>query len=330
MIKMLSQNAIGCLLLLAAFYVVGIVNLSRWALFLFWVVSSIGLIVKRSFVYGRIARRRAEGIDTKNVLLIGDGKLGEDYIRSIQANPQFGINIVGHLGNSDRLKTDVDALFDVENYPELIIHWLGGFSAEAVEKAIREKNVECIVIADEHIPDEIVAEIFKLGRLNDIKTLMSVQAASLINYESGIHDLGETKQVELLENVKKRTIYPTGMVITFALLLLILITGKFEMQAVRTLKGFDDYRCIMFALFAFFMYLSLGDVVARKKDAVKRAGMTWLVCTALIVVYEFIYDKAMLQSIRTDVIIMSVLLGLCFTISVIAGELKKNSFVLLD
>lgn len=328
--KTLSQNAIGCLVLLAVFYVVGIVNFSRWALFLFWLLSSLALVIKREVIYSRISRKRCRGEDIKRILLVGDGKRAKEYIASIKENPQFGIQIAGYIGDSDELKTNVDVLFEADNYPEPIIKWLGKLNVDSLPDILEKNNIDRIVIAEDNMDDERDLEIFKAAQKKGIRTLITVNSSSLINPSSGIHDIGIAKEIELNEDVHNRVYYPSGIVITIALLLLMLITQKFEMKAIDTLKGFENYKCVIIALFGFFLYLSGGNMVMETRKALKRTVLCWLACLVLIIVYELIYNVNVVQSMRLDVFVTTIVLILCMLISIVSDAINRAEYMFME
>lgn len=123
--QIISKNAIGCLVLAAVFFVTGIINFSRWALFLLWLISSLGLMVRQIVIYSTKARKRCSGKDPHRVVIVGEGPTAQAYIRAITHNPQFGIHIVGYFGEIDAMATDLSGWFEPEKYPFPVIRWLG-------------------------------------------------------------------------------------------------------------------------------------------------------------------------------------------------------------
>ena len=326
MFRTLSRNAIGCLMLLAVFYVTGIVNFSRWALFLFWTISTAGLILRRELLFRSIIRKRRYGQDGKNVLIIGDGNLALDYIRSVALNPQFGLHVAGYLGPTDRLATDVDAIFDLETWPEPIIRHLGPFTMENLEAQLEETGSREIILADQNISEEEAGEILRLAHKKRLKLKMPLACSGLIRDESRIRDLGAVRQVELGEQTEENSVYPTGLVITAALLFLLMITGKFHMGTLPNIKGFDSYRCIFFALFGFFLFLTTGRWFAGKKHGLLRqTGTVWGICMGMIVLYEIFYGHEIIKNIRLDVLVTTAVLLVCMIIIAFSRMLEQSN-----
>lgn len=322
----ISKNALGCLLLLSAFYVSGIVYFSRWALFLFWIISSAGLIVRKDIGYGRTARKRGKGLDAENVLIIGDGELAERYIKSVTQNPQFGINIVGYMGKSERLRTDVESLFYPEEYIEPIIVWLGEYSLEKIEKI---NGLDEIVLTEQGLTDEQAKEILRIAQRKGIKVNLSLRHSPLILNETKIRDIGEAKLVGLNEQMEEKNYDTTGIVITIAVLLLIMIMKKFNMGALDTLRGFESYRSVLFGALGFFLFLKLS-FAGKRKALFRRAGTAWMVSSLLDIVYEIIYSADVVKSIGTDILITTIVMTACLIISGIGEMLGQNDFIFLE
>lgn len=324
--RIISKNALGCLLLLSAFYVSGIVYFSRWALFLFWIISSVGLMVRRVISYGRTARRRGKGLDAYNVLIIGDGELAEKYIGSVTQNPQFGIKIAGYMGRSDRLRTDVESLFEPEEYIEPIIDWIGEYNSEKLESL---DGLDEIVLADQEMPDDQAREILLIAQRKGVKMTLSLRHSSLILNETKIRDIGKTKLVGLNERNEEKNYYTTGIVVTVAVLLLIMIMKKFSMGALNTLIGFESYRSVLFGAFGFFLFLKLS-FAAKRKTLFKRAGIAWIVSGAFDLSYELLYSADIVRSIGIDILITTIVIAACLIISGIGEMIGQNDFIFLE
>lgn len=329
--RILSKNAIGCLLLLSTFYITGIVYFSRWALILFWVFSTLGLILKREIMYSRIAIRRCKGKDLLNVLVIGEGELMEAYVRSINENPQFGIRIIGYIGQHDKHKIKEEEIFDISEYPEQILKWLGPFDPDALEGIITENSVHEIILAED-IPDtKLVMAVLSVAKSHGIRTNMPIHCGNLIQDGTRIRNLGATKQVALNETVEENSFYLSGMVITASLLFLILIIKKFNMGTMDTMKGFERYRCVISALFGFFMFLTVAPIFQNKAHPVlKRTLLSWIGCTVFIIGYELVYAVNIVQSIQLDILVTTAVLVMCCIAAGFLEMLDQSEIMFLE
>ncbi len=325
--RIVSQNAIGCIILLAVFFVTGIVNFSRWAIFLFGIISSVGLIIKQVILYSKTARKRCAGEDQRKVLIIGDGTLAEEYIKAVTNNPQFGIEIVGYLGCSDRLQTNLDGWFDPEKYPFPVIKWLGeptipGKITKVDIEKLSKDHIDEIVVTDDSDINEVIDQV---GRVS-----ISLPHNKHISHGSKIRDLGDTKTVRANESVIKHNYSKAGMVITAAFLLIILLMKKFDLSSMNpeyTMRGIEKSRSILFGLFAFFMYWSVsGKLDGSKLAQVKSAGITVVVCTIAVILYEAAYDGLLWSSILADLIPVVVVVAVYFTIKEIIKVLAESYF----
>ena len=296
--QMLLKNAIGCLLLLSFFYIARVIHFSRMALFLFWLISSCGLLVLRMTEYSIVARRRCKGKDNLNVLLIGDGELAEEYIRAVNDNKQYGIRIKGYIGNSDCLKTDLAGWFEPKDYPGQVINFLGSVLTDELLQDIQE-----IVIAewDEENIQKILTQADKKG----VKVNIMLPNGNLIRSESRIRSLGSSKQISLNEDREDSfgTIPVTGMFASTAMLLLLLITRWFDIGAVgNNVAAFGAYRNIMFASFGFFLFLKMkGNGILNNA---KRMAVCWIVTVGIAVAYELLYKG--MADFGSDLFIISV------------------------
>lgn len=323
--RIVAQNVIGCIVLFAVFFVTGIINFSRWAIFILGIISSIGLIIKRVIQYSRTARKRCAGEDQRRVLIVGDGSLAEEYIKAITNNPQFGIKIVGYLGTSGRLQTNLDSWFEPEKYPFPEIRWLGeplihGKVSKADIEKCSEEHIDEIVVTDESDISEVMNMV---GRIS-----ISLPHNTYISHGSKIRDLGDTKTVRVNENVGKRDYSKAGMVISVALLLIILLMKKFDISSMNpdyTLRGVEKSRSIVFGLLGFFIYWGVSNKLDGLKLAqVKCAGITCFISTVAILIYELFYGGQFLSCVLVDLIPVMVVIGVYFVIKEIIKVLAES------
>ena len=138
-----------------------------------------------------------------------------------------------------------------------------------------------------------------------------------------IRDLGITKIVGLAEEPEKESESKniTGIAVMVAILLLIMIMRKFQIGAsLDTIKGFDSYRSVLFAVFGFFLFLQLNYIEEKTKNLI----ISWVICAVIIVCYEIIYGTSVLENILTDLMVTSVVLIISFIVTFILNMISKD------
>lgn len=122
-------NGLGSLALLAIFFVFRIIDVSRIAIFLFWIISSIFIIIKRTIVYSILQYARTKGYNLKHVIVIGNGVLAKQYIAEIKKNPQLGICVDGYVSGVSKPELgrplgsyeELEAILESKPYDGLIV-----------------------------------------------------------------------------------------------------------------------------------------------------------------------------------------------------------------
>jgi len=99
-LRILAVNAVGTLAFMAMFYVMRVVDFSRLTLAFFWLISSFGVIVKRSVVRAVLAHYRRLGYNLKHILIVGCGQLAYQYAQDIAQNPHLGFAVLGYVGDT--------------------------------------------------------------------------------------------------------------------------------------------------------------------------------------------------------------------------------------
>ena len=311
--QIVTKNVIGCLVLSTVFFATGIMNFSRWALFLFWLISTGGLIIKRVSMYSITARKRCAGEDVRNVVIIGQGKLAEDYIRAITKNPQFGIHIKGYYGPDDSLQTNLEGWFDPGKYPFPVIRWLGEYDAAKIRE---DRDIDEIVVAD--LNDSNISDIMNELLSTGIKVSMALPYSSYISHGSMTRDLGEAKLIRANEDTEKKKYSKAGLVVSIALLLIILLIKRFNlssMETIYTMAGIEKMRSVLFAVIAYFLSSILSEKLTGKRHGMfKSAVASLLLCTISILIYEWIYQGPFWSSVLVDFVPAFIVIVVFFSV----------------
>lgn len=113
-------NLLGTAMLILGFFLLKVVDISRWVLVIFFFVSTLLIVAKRVAIRKMLKHYRKKGYNQKNVLLIGSGTLAGEYLSAVDRNRAFGYSVMGyvaddktiysipHLGGFDQLKEVID------------------------------------------------------------------------------------------------------------------------------------------------------------------------------------------------------------------------------
>ena len=96
--KLILLSLVSVLILGSVLYVMRFEEFSRLTLLIFLMLFSCILCVKRVFWHRIAALRYAQGIGMERVILIGSGRLAEEYYQDLTEYPQFGRRVIGYIG----------------------------------------------------------------------------------------------------------------------------------------------------------------------------------------------------------------------------------------
>ncbi len=177
----LRINGYAIVVLMGFFYLTRVNDFSRGVLFLYWVISSATVILKRMVVRCILWNFRKLGYNQKHVILIGSGHLASQYFQDIQANPQAAVAIDGYvsetenaalgeyLGNYEQL----EEILEDHTVDELIValdpEGIGRISkiiACADKEGVR---LSLIPIFNDYFPNRIAVHSIGRSRLIDMR-----------------------------------------------------------------------------------------------------------------------------------------------------------------
>lgn len=101
-LRIAAANTIGVLGLMAAFYVVRIVDISRVLVVTFWAVSTLLVIVKQTALHMLLRYYRSKGYNQKHFILVGNGRLAHQYLEDSKKHPYLGICVDGYVSKVRR------------------------------------------------------------------------------------------------------------------------------------------------------------------------------------------------------------------------------------
>lgn len=136
LVRVAVINGVGALILMSFLYIFRMEQISRMAVFLFWIISTVLVGAKRWIVKGMLHRFRAKGYNQRHVVVVGCGHLAQQYVDDIRENPHYGVVVDGYVGRSSRPRMGKS---------------LGEY--EALEQILAENQVDELIVALE--PEEI-------------------------------------------------------------------------------------------------------------------------------------------------------------------------------
>ncbi len=150
LIRLLAAFALGFVLLLSWLSLRHMDNYSRQMLLTFFLLSFLLLLLKRVVLRRTLKHLREKGYNLKHVLLIGSGKLADNYLEKIETELDMGYHPLGYIA---------------EREGALKIPYLGGY--DRLEDILEEKKPDEVISAVdanefEHTP-QIVAACEKTG-----------------------------------------------------------------------------------------------------------------------------------------------------------------------
>lgn len=323
-----STNAIGCLVLLAFLYIIGELYFSRWALILFWLISSVFLIFKSMFMTRMFDKKQFELTKNIRVVVVGSGDLTRDYINSICWDSASGFNIVGYVGDKSNIFFDYD--FDSADGVEDVSlkGWLGDYAD--FESIIKKVNPNEVVFALEDKELVRLPELISIAKKYDLKAAMVPSFNKYIPSDAVIRRIDEIKVIDFcppdMED-SSNGIYNLGLTLSAVVLTLMLVIKMFKIGNLKSFGIYETYRNFLFAMAGFFLFCSLKTVFKEKKYAnIIRAMVSFVISTVVIIIYELFYPDGvkLMSNIMSDLKMTSIVIVICWIAKEIADYVSKD------
>ncbi len=153
--KLVLLNLIAIVALGSVLYLLRFGDFSRVTLGLFGIISTAALCVKRIIWRVIMRRRYQQGIGVQRVILIGSGKLAEDYLTDIFEHPHYGRRVIGYVGNDVRASLGT---------------YLG--SLDAIEEVLESVACEEIVVALEANETDYIQDVLNTAGKEGLRVSM--------------------------------------------------------------------------------------------------------------------------------------------------------------
>lgn len=119
--RILAVNVVAILTAASGLYLFRMVDFSRGVLAVYFVVSSVLLIAKRTLIQAVLSRARSRGYNLKHVLVIGGGEMARRYTHSVETRPQLGINVDMLLVPDEKLLHELETRLHGAGIDEVIL-----------------------------------------------------------------------------------------------------------------------------------------------------------------------------------------------------------------
>ena len=204
------------------FFVFRLVDFSRGVILAFYVLTLFFLISKYAFMRLVLRRFRGKGYNLKHVVVIGTGKLAQQYKSDISEETELGFHILGFIGNQNLLTTSDK--------------WLGPF--KEADHVLSSTDINEVIIALEPEEYNRLWAIIPACERNGVKYSVIPFYNDIIPNNPTIETIGHSKLISMrvnrLENlgwaILKRSFdfiaSVIGLIILSPLLLIISICVK--------------------------------------------------------------------------------------------------------
>ncbi|MCC8107288.1 MAG: hypothetical protein LIO99_15025 [Clostridiales bacterium] len=339
--KILAVNMIGCLFLMSFFFVVGVVHFSRWALVLLWGISSMGIIIKEGIVQICLSRENVRVQHGVRTLVVGDGELAKEYLRSACGYPLLGRYVVGVVGTHEAgagkagVNVQRDAWEDLsgrfgagkDDMLQDAPRYLG--SLKELGTILDSSEVDEVILAMEDLKREEAERIARNVTARGMELGMVPPYSNLIPAKAPVHEFGDTRVISLGRGGDRRsqdTLW-LGLVLAAALLMILLVINLFGIGELRSFAVYEDYKCIIFGiagvfLYSYLMYYFKGRPWANTKRAVTACAF----CVAASLIYEMLYTSGVryVEQILADMKLIFISVAICWCVTGLIRRIEKD------
>ena len=165
-------------------FVFRLVDFSRGVLLVFYLTTLLLLIGKYAFMRLVLSRFRRKGYNLKHVIVIGTGRLAEQYKRDVEAEPELGFHIIGFIGNQNLLQGNGT--------------WLGSF--KEIDEQLSSSDINEVVIALEPEEYSKLWTIIPACERNGVKYSVIPFYNDIIPTNPTIETIGHSKLISMRTN----------------------------------------------------------------------------------------------------------------------------------
>ena len=179
-LAILFANSVCTLSLTAVFYIIHSVDVSRLALFLFYLISS-GLVISKHLaerIFLHFIRRY--GFNLKHIVIVGSGRLAQQYVKNLANNPQMGFCVDGYVSDG----TNAELGEKLGPYQNL-------------ERILQERDVDELVIALDTNHEQLLKNIIFAANKEGVRVNVIPTYNSFLPLNPSINSIGDTCLIDL-------------------------------------------------------------------------------------------------------------------------------------
>ena len=320
-------NTIACLLLLSFFYIAGIGYFSRLAMVLFWMISTIAIYCKK-MVFRRILNFiRRNGKNKIHVLVIGEGTLAEQYMKSIVQMPELGTNIIGYLSNSNSKNIVIE--LGCGGQKESVVRCIGQYAD--CESIAQKNDINEIIIATEENMGSDLKRVIEYARSKDIRLSIIPSFSYLLSNKIKVKEVGETKMICLDGSTRPKTALVFGLIVCVLLLLTMLVLRVFPLvdSSMSRVSDYEAYKSVVIGCMCMLMNLLLYSPAKKGvfRSVMVSAGICF--CSALVYNVVFNYANGGWIGIQEDIVAVIGVSVVCFILGKVNESIRKDDTPLL-
>ncbi len=167
------------------FFIFRLIDFSRGVILVFYITIIALLTAKYAFMRLVLSRFRGKGYNLKHVVVIGTGKLAQQYRDDVLAEAELGFHIIGFVGNQNYLKEESN-------------QWLGVFND--IENILSSSDISDVVIALEPEEYSRLWQIIPACEKNGVKYSVIPFYNDIIPANPIIETIGHSKLINMRTN----------------------------------------------------------------------------------------------------------------------------------
>lgn len=179
-VALLAINTVGTLALATLFFVLRLMDFSRWTLVFFWLFSNLFIIGKHKLIRCIEKKRRSGGHNLRHVAIVGNGRLAAQCIRDINADPELGIVVDGYISAVE--KPDLGTC-------------LGSY--EELEEILIRHRLDCLIVALEAHETRFLRDVLTLAEKEGARVELIPFYNDYLPTHPVIEAVGKTKMINL-------------------------------------------------------------------------------------------------------------------------------------